>query len=361
MKKEISHIADDISYTSGGLRTVVENLNNYLNCSTSFKSSILTLKKEPHDSHRSFKPFRPGFWSYSSELREHLEGQIGEDSVLHMQGVWNYPQYVASRIARNKGTPAVVTSHGMLQPYLLRDKGFKKRLYVTLVLKDILDSARCVHAITPSERDNLAAITKNKNIVQIPNLINVPAAHSLHPYQPMDEYILYFGRFHKVKGLDLLIDAIGELQNKSIKLFLAGFRNEYSESLLRLVRKRKLTERVAFVGEVVDEKKYQLFSNAKVLVAPSHSEVIGMVNLEAAICHTPVITTFNTGIDLGWGNHGGILIHPNRNDLVTALNQAVAWSVEERIDRGNQLSAFAIRRYSWQKQGHLWNELYSSL
>lgn len=361
MKKEVYHIADDISYTSGGLRTVVENLSNYLNTSTPFESSILTLKKEPQDSHLSFKPSQPRFWNYSRAFRKHLEDAIGADSIYHLQGVWKYPQYIASRIAREKGIPTVITCHGMLQPYLLRDKGFKKSVYLNLLLKGILDNVSCVHAITQCEQDNLATITKNKNIVQIPNLMNAPAAHCLKSYNPADEYILYLGRFHKVKGLDLLVDAFGELQDKVIKLFLVGFKNEYSESLLRLVRKRSLVDRVVFLEERVDESKYKLFSDAKVFVAPSYSEVIGMVNLEAAMCHTPVITTFNTGIDPDWGKHGGILIHPNRNELVTALNHALAWSVEERIDRGNQLSEFVVNSYSWQKKGYLWNELYSSL
>lgn len=358
---EVYHIADDISYTSGGLRTVVENLNNYLNDSTSFESSILTLKKEPKDSHPSFEPFRPGFWNYSRAFRKHLENDIAAEGILHLQGVWKYPQYIASRIARKRGNPTVLTSHGMLQPYLLKDKGFKKRVYLHLLLKGILDTVDCVHAITQSEQDNLATLTKNKNIVQIPNLINVPAGQCLNSYNPAEEYILYLGRFHKVKGLDLLVDAFGELQNKAIKLYLVGFKNEYSDVVFQLVKKRNLIDRVVFLGGSVDERKYKLFSDAKVFVAPSHSEVIGMVNLEAAMCHTPVITTFNTGINPDWEKHGGLLIHPNRSELVSALNQAVAWSVEERIDRGNQLSEFAVNNYSWQKRGYLWDELYRSL
>ncbi|MSU37057.1 MAG: glycosyltransferase [Pedosphaera sp.] len=361
MKKKVYHIADDISYTSGGLRTVVENLSNYLNNFTPFKSSILTLKKEPKDSHLAFEPFRPRFWNYSSAFRMHLEEKIAADSILHLQGVWKYPQYIASKIARQKGNPTVITCHGMLQPYLLNDKGFKKSVYLHLVLKAILDTASCVHAITQSEKDNLATITKNKRIEIIPNLINAPAAQCLTPYNPADEYILYLGRFHWVKGLDLLVDAFGEMKNKALKLYLVGFQNDYSESLLQLVRKRNLVDRVVFLEERIDEGKYKLFSDARVFVAPSYSEVIGMVNLEAAMCHTPVITTFNTGIDPDWGKHGGILIRPNRGELVTALNQAAAWSVEERIDRGKHLSEFALQRYSWERKGYLWNELYCSL
>ena len=59
-----------------------------------------------------------------------------------------------------------------------------------------------------------------------------------------------------------------------------------------------------------------LFKNAFVFVAPSHSEVIGMVNLEAAILQTPVITTFQTGLLKDWSKNGGFLIEPTENEIL---------------------------------------------
>ena len=85
-----------------------------------------------------------------------------------------------------------------------------------------------------------------------------------------------------------------------------------------------------------------------------------MVNLEAATFGTPVITTYNTGLSKEWNNNGGILINPIQDELIQALNIVSDMSQEERYDRGYSLRNFVYNNYSWQKKGHLWNELYLS-
>jgi len=361
MKKEIYQIIENVSFESGGLRTMVGSLHNYINESTQLKSTVLTLNKEKEDDFKSFQINKPGFWHYSKDFKKYLKSHVDSEKILHLQGVWMYPQYIASKVAVQKEVPYVVTSHGMLEPYLLNDKKLKKSAYYKLFLKNILDKANCIHAITPNEKDNLYALSKHKNIVEIPNLIHFESIPIQQEYNPEEEYILYLGRFHKVKGLELLIGAFSKIKNKSIKLYLVGFKNDYSEFIADLVKKNGLSDRVKFIGEIVGVQKYKVYSNAKVFVAPSYSEVIGMVNLEAAICKTPVITTFNTGINPDWTNNGGMIINPNITELVNSLNQATEWSFDERIDRGKRLSEFVINNYSWERKGHLWDELYNSL
>ncbi|MET0758935.1 MAG: glycosyltransferase [Flavobacterium sp.] len=361
MKKEVYQIIENISFESGGLRTMVSSLDNYINETTDLKSSIFTLNKEKEDNYTSFKTDNPKSWCYSKEFNNFLKSDTRVNNLFHLHGVWMYPQYLASQIAKQKDIPCVITSHGMLEPYLLNDKKFKKSMYYKLFLKSILKEADCLHAITPGEKDNLYKLSNNKNIVEIPNLIHYKSIPQNTEYYPQEEYILYLGRFHKVKGIELLIAAFQKIKNKTIKLYLVGFKNDYSESLAALVKKNGLENRVKFIGEIVGSEKYTLFSNAKVFVAPSYSEVIGMVNLEAAICKTPVITTLNTGLNPDWGKNGGLIINPVIDELIIALNQATEWSFEERIQRGNELSNYVINNYSWEKKGYLWTELYDSL
>lgn len=86
-----------------------------------------------------------------------------------------------------------------------------------------------------------------------------------------------------------------------------------------------------------------------------------MVNLEAAMCKTPVITTYNSGINPDWNKNGGLMINPEVSELVTALEEACQWSTAERIDRGIQLSNYVLNQYSWERKGHLWDDFYNSI
>jgi len=361
MKNEIFHIIEDITVESGGLRTMVTSLHNHIVNSGTYKSTILTLHKEKEDSFTCFDSGSPKSWFYSKPYGQYLETHFTSDKIAHLHGVWMYPQYIASKIALQKKTPYIVTSHGMLEPLLLKDKGLKKQVYLKLFLENILKKATYLHAITPSEKENLYKLSKNKNIVEIPNLIHFNSGVTNLEYQPQEEYLLFLGRFHKIKGIDLLLNAFGQMADKKIKLYLVGFKNEYAATIEELAKKNNLSDRVKFIGKTVGEEKFRLYANAKAFVAPSYSEVIGMVNLEAAMCKTPVITTYNSGINPNWNKNGGLMINPEVSELVTALEEACQWSTAERIDRGIQLSNYVLNQYSWERKGHLWDDFYNSI
>jgi glycosyltransferase involved in cell wall biosynthesis len=136
--------------------------------------------------------------------------------------------------------------------------------------------------------------------------------------------------------------------------------SQYSSYLKALVTELGLVSRVRFMGPIYGPQKWQLYRNAWAVCFPSYSEVIGLVNLEAAAVSTPVVTSYNTGL-LDWEEGGGILVYPRVEDLTRALQQILSWSDSERQDRGRQLRRLVERRYSWEAVGPQWSNLYSDL
>ncbi|ESU22006.1 hypothetical protein FCR2A7T_04730 [Flavobacterium cauense R2A-7] len=362
MPKSILHITEKINKESGGLRTVITNLNDYLNSATGFDSSIITFAMEDHDAFQLFDVSKPGAWLYSKSFKNYLNQLDTSNTILHLHGVWMYQQYISSKTAVKKNIPYLLSSHGMLEKYLLQQGRLKKTLYCKYILKDILKNANYLHAITPIESESLFRLSGgNKNIVEIPNLIHYSSIPQEVTYNPNEEYILYLGRFHSVKGLDILLEAYEKIDNKKIQLLLIGPHSELKESLENRIIEKGMQHKVFFKDFVSGIEKFNVFKNAKVFVAPSYSEVIGMVNLEAAACKVPVISTYNTGLHPNWNTSGGILIKPQLDALVSALNNAVNWDTTERIARGNQLADFVLQNYSWEKKGVLWEQLYNTL
>jgi glycosyltransferase involved in cell wall biosynthesis len=356
--KKIFQIAESVSWESGGLRTVLVNLDNYIKKNSSI---ILTNNKEKEDKYLDFPSSKFNFWSYSNELTQYLYSKINEIDILHLHGVFMHAHYTSSKLAQKNNIPYIVSPHGMLEPWHLNDKQLKKSVYLKLFLNYLLAKSKIIHAITPFEKENLYKLTGHKNIVEIPNFIDYSKLPNDLSYIPEEEYLLFLSRLHSKKGLDILIQSMSKIENKKIKLKIVGAENSYSNDLKKLCKELGVEDRIDFLGGIYGNEKYNLFANAKAFVAPSYSEAIGMVNLEAAACKTPVITTFNTGISPEWNNNGGIMIEPNTEQLTLALNTAVNWTVEERMQRGKLLSDFVINNYSWEKKGHLWDELYNSI
>lgn len=354
--KKIYHIAENVSLSSGGIRTILLLLHNYL-LENKFDSTIITNFKEDSDDFIEFKTTKP--WYYSKETKTYLNS-LEKNSIFHLHGVYAYSQYIAPKKALQSNLPYIVSPHGMLEPWILNKGRLKKQLYLKLILNNILKQATILHAITPLEVDSIFKLTQHKNIIEIPNLIKFDTIPQNLTYSPAEDYFVFVGRIDSKKGIDLIIETISLLE-KDVKLKILGIENEYSLYLKKLVHQLNLNSKIEFLGGIFGNKKFEIISNARALVAPSYSEAIGMVNLEAAACKTPVITTYQTGLQKEWKNNGGYLINPNVEELKKALTESQDWNANERIDRGSLLHNFAYNNYSWEKKGNLWKELYSNI
>lgn len=359
--KKIFNVAENVSLESGGQRTAVVNLHNFINSNNNYSSIIVTNKKEKEDLFVEFKPKNLSIWNYSAAFNNYLNDHLTGSDILHLHGAWMQTQYAGYKTANKKNIPYVITLHGMIEPWYLKQKELKKKIYLNLILSKILDKSKVIHVITASEKENIYKLTKHKNIVEIPNFINLTQIPFTPIYNPNEEYLLFLSRIHPGKGLDILIDSMSKIDNKKIKLKIAGTENEYSNILKKKISDLKLEKRIEFIGSIYGDEKFNLFANAKAFIAPSYSEAIGMVNLEAAICKTPVITTFNTGISPEWNKNGGIMINPTCEELTLAINEVMNWNDFERIERGELICKFVSNNYSWENKGHLWVELYNSL
>lgn len=356
----IIHVLEDFSFQSGGIRTVVLDLHKRL-ISAGVNSKIVTARTEQGDEVIKVDGEETP-WCYSRNLIKtlrilHVKSEI---DIIHIHGVWMYPQYAAAKFAKQKKIPFLVTPHGMYEPWLWTQGALKKKLYFNLFVKSVFSKADYFHAITSNEAQELQLLFPYTTAIEIPNLID-SSLMSHSDYHGKERYVLYVGRLDHKKGIDLLIRAFANLDMQDYKLKIAGKFNDYKLELDELVLQLGLGKRVKFLGLISGQEKIYAFKNAFVFVAPSHSEVVGMVNLEAAIFKTPVITTFQTGLKREWSKNGGILVNPNVREIESALKIALNWSLDERNINGEKLHNFVVKEYSWKNRFGDWLKLYEGL
>ena len=85
-----------------------------------------------------------------------------------------------------------------------------------------------------------------------------------------------------------------------------------------------------------------------------------MVSLEAGAAHLPSISTFEASAAETM-RAGGLLIKPEPTQLRYAIEQACAWGIEERRDRGRAARKLIEKRYSAAIVAQQWQDLYSEL
>lgn len=361
---KVVHIVENYSILSGGVRTVVRNLHLEL-LANMHNSIVMTPFYEERDENVveiPIKRFNP--WMYSKKIKPILE-QINRESkidVIHIHGVWMHPQYFASKFALKHNIPFVVSFHGMYEPWLWKKGYWKKTVYTKLLTNRLFCKASVIHSITNSETTDLKRRFKKATVVEIPNLINTKIVTKTGLKKESSDYILFLGRLDPIKGINLLIDAFALLKDKyEVKLKIAGPINQYQQELEKQVETLEISDRVEFLGVVKGVEKQILFENAQVFIAPSFSEVIGMVNLEAALFGTVVITSHTTGLSKDWCTNGGFLINPNVTEIKESLETALDWDDQTRENKGNQLKEFVKKEYSWEHRYSDWEKLYNSI
>lgn len=311
-------------------------------------------------------------WRYSSEFDSALQAAVTGDAILHVHGIWMYPQFRAVQLAAKHKWPIVVSPHNMLGGWLWnhgRLRRAKKRLYFELFIRNTFSSASVIHALSDIEHATLSSrYFKSTPIATIPNALDLVAFDhekiSLARVTNLtDRYVLFLGRLHPVKGVELLIEAVATLNpTERIKLILAGPAPvpRYEQELRKQIERSGLQEIVSLIGPVYGPAKWNLLCNAWVLCAPSFSEGISMVALEAMAANVPVITTHGAGLE-DLTSAGGFSLNACVREIANALQSAASWSKEERICRGVEARSLVERRYSWPVVWPRYEALYTSI
>lgn len=353
---QILHIVENYSSSSGGVRTVVRNLHHNL-MNAGHESFILSCSKNEEDN--IFLVKAKNGWLYSKNWIFQLQLICKKEKIncIHIHGTWMYPQLIAAKFAIKNRIPFVLSPHGMYEPWLWKKGRFKKTTYFNFLVKKTFSMASIIHSITKNEKENLKTLFPTNTVYEIPNLINQVSKEINQNFD--EKYILFVGRLTEIKGIDLLIKAFINTQPNNFKLKIAGELNEYSAYLKSIIYESNIdSSKIEFLGFICGDLKNKLISNAYALICPSYSEVIGMVNLEAAILKTPVITTIATGLDKEWNSNGGVLINLNIENLEKSIQKVGKWSIAERIEAGTKLQNFVIKNYTWEEKINDWIQLY---
>ena len=137
--------------------------------------------------------------------------------------------------------------------------------------------------------------------------------------------VAYVGEFRRIKGTDLLIDAVARLRadGKNVTLTLGGDGEEMDNLKAQVVR-LNLGGAVRFLGHV---KARYGFSKGRLLVVPSRGDSMPYVVIEAAAAGIPVVAAKVGGIPEIFGpDHAGALFAPN---IVGAMADAIKAALDD--------------------------------
>jgi glycosyltransferase family 4 len=255
--------------------------------------------------------------------------------VVHINGCWQLQLVFFQWAAQSLQIPVVLSTHGMLDPWIVkRHYWTKKWPAIHLYQRALVKRAGLIHATSEMEKRNLFCLGWNPRICCIPNAVNIDDLPIKDSWN-LRRRIVYIGRLHVQKGIDLLLEALSLLKRELVdyEVIIAGEGEpDYLQTLKTKSNSLGLNGLVKFAGGVYGEEKVHLLQSADFSVLPTYSECFGIVVAEALACGTPVITTHGTPWKVLEENECGWYIPVGVNALKKTLREAISVT-EETIER----------------------------
>ena len=304
-------------------------------------------------------PLPPGLTIRGPETD--LEAVVRGAEVVHMHGLWQGHTRRGARTARRSLIPYLVTAHGMAEPWALRHKFWKKKVYTALVEGKNLRRASCLHALSRPEIGHLRALAPRTPICFIPNGVDLRPFENLPERSVLEAefpelagkfVLLFFGRLHRKKGLDLLAKALAAVKDDfpDLHLLLAGNDDGALTPFLSQVDADGLTARVTCVGHVSGERARRVWGAADAFILPSYSEGFSMAILEALASRLPAIVTTACHFPELADAAAAIVVPPTAEDVTRALRGLLERAPGERAELARNGRALVESAYTWDRQ-----------
>ena len=301
-----------------------------------------------------------------------IRKEIKDYEVVHIHEHRQTLAIIASHFARKNNIPYIVQAHGSVLPFFQKE-GLKNIFDKAFGFK-ILHNAACVFALTEVEKEQYLKMGVDEEKIEI-----VPLGINLEEYENLPDYgrfrskfninddeklVLFVGRIHEIKGLDLLIDSFNDLihlnENEKIKLAIVGPDDGYLEELEKKIKNYSLEENVIIVGPLYKEEKQEALVDCDLFVMPSKYESFTTSGLEAMACSKPLVLTKNNHIHDWVDGNCGIACDDDKGSLRLAIEELL---FDDDLSRtyGENGKRLIIEKYNWDMINSQILEIYEKL
>jgi len=278
---------------------------------------------------------------------------------VHLHGVWSPLLVAASAWARRKGIGYCVAPHGMLDPWSLRQKWWKKRLALAIGWRRMLDRARFLHVLNADEAALVGPLGLRSPSRVIPNgifleeILPVPEPGSFRSELPAlgdRPFILFLSRLHFKKGLDRLAAGFARVAaaDPEVHLVVAGPDGGARAEFESAIAAAGLTDRTHLTGPIYGRRKYAAMVDCACFCLPSRQEGFSVAITEALAVGRPVVITPECHFPEVAEVDAGIVTSAEPEPLAAALVEILRDPVRSEA-RGRRGADLVRRRFTWDR------------
>ena len=374
----ITFLTPSVSRTLGGIYEAERHLALSLAESTPTDVHVVGLEDEhTQNDVPEWTPLKPQVlpvrgptaFGYSPNMASVLEESRAD--LVHLHALWMYTSVASHNWSEATNRPHIVSPHGMLDSWAVRNSRWKKRIAGWLYENRNLRTARCIHALNVKEYEAIREYGLDTPICIVPNGIRLPRKPPPeHPpwgskISDDNDVLLFLGRIHPKKGLDVLVEAWDALSNQTSFLTsdwtvgIVGWDDGgHTEQLQREIHERGLEDDLVLLGPMFGNEKHAAFSHASAFILPSFSEGLPMAILEAWSYGLPVLMTSACNLAEGFETRAAFPIDPNAEVLQRQLEEFLSLPSDKHVEMGRNGRKLVEKRFTWPQIAEQMYEVY---
>ena len=252
-----------------------------------------------------------------------------QQDIIHTIGIRSFQSFIAALVAKKKKIPLFVSDQGGLttHPDLQTRNVWTRILYKiqSPMIRFVIGQAKKIIVANEYERKIFSKLADENKIEVVRNGINLENMKSSvdfkKKYAINHDYFLFLGRFHKVKGIDILLKAMQLIKNhhlmSDVKLVIMGVDFGFEDEMLKMIKEMNLDNIVKVIKNPPREDVIAAYKESEFLVLPSRWELSPLTPLEGFAFKKPTISTKAHGIPytLDDGKNSILVESENFNEL----------------------------------------------
>lgn len=282
--------------------------------------------------------------------------EIKKSDVIHIHDFYTLANVWITFLAWLYKVPYGISVHGCLESKRIEQKAVYKKIFLSLFGIRMMKRARFLVATSDMEYDAYQEYGINKKkIVRIGHGVlrsefeteTTRKEARAELTVPQDAILFTFiGRFHYIKGVDLLLDAFSKIQNTNTWLLLAGSDDGYLDEVKKRIENSPNKHRILLKGPCTGEEKARVFTASDAFVYPSRSEGFSLGILEAGSTGLPLLITDQCHFDEVGKIQAGIVVPVTEKGIYTALQSFIDMDKAKRMSMSQTVVDYIEKKYS---------------
>ncbi len=347
-------LADALSQQAIHVDIVATNANGNTNLEVPLETWI------PTQSYRIqyFSHWGMGDYKISGSLTNWLFNHVKNYDIVHTIALFSYPIAITHWLCQRHNIPYIMNPQGMLEPWALAYKAWKKRLFYALFEKTALQNASTLHMLSDAEAQRIEPLQLPPPLAIVPNGLHrqdyetLPEPDLFYRQFPDTQgkiLLLFLGRIDPKKGLDLLAQAFATVHQQfpTTHLIVAGQDNiGFLPNAKNYFAEANCLDAVTFTGMLTGELKYAALAAADLYVAPSYSEGFSMSVLEGMASGLPCVMTTGCNFPEAQAADAAHVVDVDAEAIAKALIDCLS-NPDEAKAMGDRARQFILQNYTW--------------